>query len=275
VNWPLLGHLARRYSFGCAATALVPVLLGVMAGSLLPEYREKFALFEKLGVMRMAQTFLRSDLIPADSATFLFQLPYVHPVSMLAMIVAMALPTLAFPAGARGRGTLDLLLATRLTRESLVTTTFVFTLPFAALHAVAPFLGVWIGAGQAGVVDQLPWRAFGRVSVESFALALFFAGATLLLSVGGLRRMKTRGPEAAGALGALAVLVIWSLLAEIVGTLWERFHWLKRATPYGWFEPPQVLAGTVNPWFDSSVLAGCGLLAATLALLVERRRATV
>ncbi len=271
----LLHHLARRYALGCTASALVPVLLGVMAGTLLPQYREQFAMIDKLGVMRMARTFLRADLIPADSATFLFQLPYVHPVSMLAMIVAMSLPTLAFPAGARGRGTLDLLLATPLTRESIVATTFVFTLPFAALHAIAPFLGVWMGAAQAGVVDQLPLRAFSLISVESFALAIFFSGVTLLFSVGGLLRAKSRGPEAAGALAALAVLVLWSLLAEIVGMFWDRFQWLKLATPFGWFEPAQVLAGTVNLWFDSSVLGGCGVLAAVLALAAERRRATV
>jgi hypothetical protein len=254
---------------------MVPVLLGFMAGILLPQYREQFSMIEKLGVMRVARTFLRSDLVPPDSATFLFQLPYMHPVSMLALVVAMALPTLAFPAGARGRGTLDLLLATPLTRESLVATTFLFTLPFAALHAAAPFLGVWIGAAQAGVVSELPFGLFARVSIESFALALFFSGTTLLLSVGGLRSARARGPEAAGALGMLAALVLWSVLAEVVATMWSTFRWLKRLTPFGWFEPPQVLGGTRDPWLDGGVLAGFGLLCAALALFSERRRASV
>jgi hypothetical protein len=271
VSAPLLRHLVRRYGVACTATALVPVLLGVIAGILLPDYRQQFAAVEKLGVMKLARTFLRSDLIPPDSATFLFQVPFVHPVSMLALLVAVALPTIAFPAGARGRGTLDLLLATPLTRRSLVTTTLLFTIPFALLHAVAPFVGVWLGALQAGVVQELPFDKFARVSVESFALALFFAGVAQLLSVG-VGRSKARGPQAGGALAALAVVVIWSLLAESVGTLWERAAWLKRLTPYGWFEPPQVLAGTRNPWLDSAVLAGCGIAAAIAAIVTESRR---
>ncbi len=264
--------LARRFALGCGLSALVPVLLGVMTGHLWPQYREQLAALEKFGFMKIAQTFLRSDLLPADSTSFLFQLPFVHPVTMLALVVAMALPTLAFPAGARGRGTLDLLLASPLSRGTLVTTTFLFTVPFAVLHALAPLLGVWLGGALAGVGSELPFAAFFRVSFETFALAIFFSGLTLLLSVGLAPKRALRGPEGGGALAALAVVVLWSLLAEIVATYWKAIAWLKVATPFGWFEPPQVLAGVASPWRDGGVLLAAGVLSFALAWRNERAR---
>lgn len=269
---PLLWLLTRRFALGCGLSALVPVLLGVMTGHLWPQYREQLAALEKFGVMKLAQTFLRSDLLPSDSTSFLFQLPFVHPVTMLALIVAMALPTIAYPAGARGRGTLDLLLASPLSRGTLVTTVFAFTVPFAVLHALAPLLGVWIGGALAGVGDELPFALFFAVSFESFALCLFFAGLSLLLSVGVAPRRALRGPEGGGAMAALAVVVLWSLLAEIVATYWKELAWLKRATPFGWFEPPQVLAGVTSPWRDGGVLLAAGFACFALAWRNERAR---
>ena len=275
MSGPLFWLLWRRYALGCSIPALVPILLGVLSGHLWPQYQAQFGALEKFGVMKLARTFLRSDLIPPDSSTFLFQLPYVHPVTMLALIFAMALPTLAWPAGARGRGTLDLLLATPLERGALVATTFAFTLPFALLHALAPLLGVWIGGTIAGITAELPYARFVAVCGESFALALFFAGITQWLSVGIAPRRALRGPEAGGALGALAAVVLWSLLAEIVATMWEPARWLKSATPFGWFEPPQVLAGATSAWRDGGVLLGAGLLFATLAWRNQRARRSV
>jgi hypothetical protein len=272
MSGPLLRLLARRYALGCGLTALVPIVLGLVAGNLWPQYREQFAALDKFTAMKFVRVFLRDDLIPPQSSTFLFQLPFMHPVTMLALIVAMALPTLAWPAGARGRGTLDLVLATPLERGTLVATTFVFTLPFALLHAAAPLLGTWLGGTLAGVADELPFALFFQVSFESFALALFFSGLALLLSVGLAPRRALRGPEAGGALAALACVVLWSLLAEIVATMWTRASWLKGVTPFGWFEPPQVLAGVTSPWRDGGVLLASGLLCAALAWRNERAR---
>jgi hypothetical protein len=271
MSGPLLALLLRRYGLACALTAAVPVLLGVVAGELWPQYRDQFATIEKFGVMKLVRSFLRSDLIPSDSSTFVFQLPFVHPVSMLALIVAMALPTLAWPAGARGRNVLDLMLSTPLRRGELVATTFVFTLPFALLHALAPLLGVALGAARADVLRDLPLAAFLRVSGESFALGVFFSGLATLLSVGLRPRRLNRAPEAGQALASLAAVVLWSLLAEVVATMWEPARWLKHWTPFGWFEPPLVLSGATSALRDGSVLAGAGI--AFLALAIRNQRA--
>jgi hypothetical protein len=266
VNGALLRHLARRYALGCAACAVAPVLIGMVLGLIWPEWKLQLQVAEKFGVMKVVQAFLRSDLVPSDSAAAFFQIAFMHPLTMLSLIVAMAMPTVAFPASARGRGTLDLLLATPLTRRELVVTTFLFTVPFALLHAAAPMLGTWIGGTLSSVADQLPFARFARVSVESAALALFFSGLSLFLSV--------RASDAGGAIRWLAIVVFWSLFAELVGTYWQRFQRLKWFTPFGWFEPPQVLAGTRPFDRDSLVLAGAGVLLALVAVAWEEKRSS-
>jgi len=262
VNGVLFGHLLRRYGPLSGACLLLPVLVGCVLGVFWPDWKEQ-AKLATFGI-RIAKTFLRSDLIPADSATFFFQMPFVHPLTMLTLILAMAIPSVALPAGARGRGSLDLLLATPLTRRGLVATTFAATLPFAVIGGFAPLLGTWIGAQITGVTGELPFRAFTHVSFEAIGLALFFSGACLFFSA--------RAESAGAAIGRLAILVFWSMLAEIVGTAWEEAAVLKQFSPFGWYEPAQVLAGTVVWQFDAAVLGGAGLLLFAAALLVAERR---
>lgn len=264
MSGPLLRYLARRYAPACALCALAPVVIGSILGLVYPDFRTQMQMADRLGILRFAMRFLRDDLVAADSSAFFFQLPFMHPLTILALITAMALPALALPAGARGRGSLDLLLATPLTRRGVVATSFAFTLPFAALHALAPMAGIWIGGSIAGVAHELPFAAFARVCVESAGLAVFFAGLASLLSAA--------ADEAGGALKWLTIAVFWSLLAEVVATTWSKAEWLKPATPFGWFEPPLVISGAANLARDASVLAGGGLALFAGALIVAQRR---
>lgn len=276
MNGALSRHLARRYALGCAACALAPVLVGTVLGFFWPQFRMQLQAAQTFGLMRFAQTFLRTDLLPSDPAAAFFQLAFMHPITLLSLIVAMALPTLALPAGARGRGTLDLLLATPLTRRELVVTTFLFTLPFSLLHAAAPIAGTWLGGSIAGIASQLPFDRFLRVGVESCALAIFFAGLSSWLSV--------VASNAGAAIRWLAIFVFCALAAEMVGTWWQSIDgaaqtpwWrslssLKWVTPFGWFEPPHVLAGTRPFLRDSAVMAGAGALLALVAVVWEEKR---
>jgi hypothetical protein len=262
VNRALLGYLARRYAFGCAAGALLPILLGIVMGIVWPEYR---AQLKSIGtMMKFVQELLRSDLLPPDSAAFFFQIPFAHPATMLALILAVALPTIALPAGARGRGSLDLLLATALTRRQMVVTTSVFVVPFALLLGFAPFVGTWLGGMISDVQGELPLHSFLRVSYEAILLALFFGGLSQLLSV--------LAADAGSAIRWLAVIVLFSLFAEITGTTWKKAIALKYCSPFGYYEPAQVIAGVAHFGRDCSILAGAAAVFFIAALVLESRR---
>jgi len=262
VSGPLFRHLWRRHALACAACALAPILIGLAVGAVWPDYRQQAQTFG--GIFKFMTRLLRSDLLPADAPSFFFQIPYTHPLTMLALLLAVATPTLALPAAARGRGSLDLLLASGLTRRRLVATTSLFTLPFALLLSAAPLAGTYAGAALSHVTSDLDFAAFARVSFEAFLLALFFAGLAQLLSVA--------CNDLFGAAWRLAAIVFWSLFAEITGTVWQQGRVLKYLSPFGYYEPAQVLAGVASYARDCTILACGALLFLTAALVVAQQR---
>jgi len=262
VSLPLLRYLWRRHALPCAACALAPVLIGVVIGGVWPEYRAQARAFG--GIFKFAMNLMRSDLLAPDSASFYFQLPFVHPLTMLALLLSVAVPTLALPAAARGRGSLDLLLASGLTRKSLVVTTTCAALPFALLVGCAPLLGVYAGATISHATGDLDFSSFARVAFEAVLLGLFFTGLAQLLSV--------TCSDLFGATWRLAAIVLWSLLSEIAGTVWHAGRALKFFGPFGYYEPAQVLANVGDYGLDCAVLAGGGLVCFVAALIVAERR---
>jgi hypothetical protein len=262
VSGPLFRYLWRRHALPCAACALAPILIGLAVGALWPDYRQQAHLIG--GLFKFANQLLRSDLLAPDSASFFFQLPFAHPLTMLALMLSVSIPTLALPATARGRGSLDLLLASGLTRRRMVATTSLFTLPFALLLSLAPLAGTFAGAAISHVTNELDFAAFARVALEAFVLALFFAGLAQLLSVA--------CNDLFGAAWRLAAIVFWSLLAEITGTVWQAGRFLKYMSPFGYYEPAQVLAGVARFGRDSSILLCGGLLFFASAFVVAQRR---
>ena len=260
---PLLRYLWRRCARPSLACALAPILIGVVCGGVWPEYRAQARAFG--GLFKFAMNLMRSDLLAPDSASFFFQLPFVHPLTILALLLAVALPTLSLPAAARGRGSLDLLLASGLTRRSLVATTTCAALPFAVVVGCAPLLGVWLGATISHATGDLDFPKFARVAFEAVLLGFFFTGLTQLLSV--------LCDDLFGAAWRLAAVVLGSLLSEVAGTVWRDGHALKYLGPFGYYEPAQVLAGVGDYPRDCAVLAAGGALAFVLALgAAERRR---
>lgn len=262
MSGPLLRYLWRRHALPCCACALAPIMIGVVIGGVWPEYRTQARAFG--GIFKFAMNLMRSDLLAPDSASFYFQLPFVHPMTILALLLSVAVPTLSLPAAARGRGSLDLLLSSGLTRRRLVVTTTCSALPFALLTGCAPLLGVWLGASISHATGDLDFSGFARVSLEAVLLALFFTGLAQLLSVA--------CNDLFGAAWRLAAILLWSLFAEVTGTMWRAAHALKFFGPFGYYEPAQVLANVGDYRRDCAILAAGALALFVAALVVAERR---
>jgi hypothetical protein len=265
MNRALFGYLARRYALRCALCAVFPILIGALVGFVWPDYRKLVQ--TATGALALLQKLFGSEFLDLATPAGFFHVPFAHPVTILALVTAATLPTSALPGAARGRGSLDLLLATPLTRGALVRTVALFTLPFAVLLGLAPLAGAWIGGSLSGVVSELPLRAYLRVSLETALLFLFFAGASQLLSVA--------SADAFAALGRLALLVVLSFMLEIAGTLWQEARFLKYCGPFGFYEPAQVISGVAHYARDCSILGGAAAACFLAAIALEQRRRSV
>ena len=261
ISAPLLGYLVRRCRRAGAICFLLPVLLGAVFGLIWPEFRQQLAMAK--GLLSIAKSLFGSEYLDLASPAGFFQIPFAHPLTVFALLIAIAVPTLSLPAAARDRW-LDPLLATGVTRRQLVVTVAAAALPFALLQGIAPLIGTYLGARVAGVVQELPFDGYLRVALEAALLAFFFIGLATLLSV--------TAPDFLSAVTRLFGAVLASLLCEITGTLWQAVRPLKYLSPYGYFEPAQVIAGVAHYGRDCGVLLAGGLLFLVIAVVVEERR---
>ncbi len=269
MNGALWSFVARRQALPCALCFLVPTLLGTILGILYPSYSRERAALEKL--MPVIRRLFGGDLLDMFSPLGFFNIPFAHPLCMVALSLVVALPTLDLPAGERGRKGLDLLLSTRLERRTLVTTVLWFAAPASLLFSLAPILGIYLGGALSNVLPDLDFARYLKCSFALFLLALFLCGLSMLISVISIDR---------GAAGRrLAILVVAALMLEFAaevgrhGSYHELTDWLLWFTPFGYYQPSEITAGMAHYARDNCVLlTGAMVLIGTAVVLEDRRK---
>ena len=194
MNGPLLGLLLRRHRLSLGLCGLIPVALGIVAGLLYPTFaRERALITAFASQLRIVGE--QVDLLkPAGAFTLGFQ----HPLVLLTLALAPAIPATALPAGERGRGGLDLLLATALPRRAMLGTVLAVVGLAAAWLGATAMVGAGIGSTLAGVAGEVPWGALTVVAANAIALALVSGTGATLSS----RSRRGCGGRASGSAGA-------------------------------------------------------------------------
>jgi ABC-type transport system involved in multi-copper enzyme maturation permease subunit len=265
VNPVLFRLLLRRHGWLCAFCAVPPLGLGTVMGIIYPLFekeRQTFAPF--FGFVRRFFSDFPDFMTPAGA----FVWPFMHPMTLLSLAIAPAIPVLALPAGDRGTGTLDLLLATPLRRGSLIITLGTFLIPVSALIALAAYAGSLIGASVAGVIDQVDPGAYALVALNAWLLSMCLGFLGLLVS--------TLSPHRGTATWVLVALLLLFFIVDVLGSLWRGAAWIGSLGPLGYYDPVALIArppGTLA--FDAAVLVVSigALWGLALWVQINRRRA--
>ena len=177
----LVAFLARRHRLAIGLCGLPPLVMGVIVGLIYPTYaREREAL---TSIFEMFGRFFGGDLIDLLSPGGFFSVPFQHPFTLVMMAVASAIVPFAVPAGERGQGGLELLLATRLERVQLVRAVALLAVPTALLMGLAALAGAVVGAALSDVLGEVPAAAYLVTTFNAIALTLFLGASALLLAV--------------------------------------------------------------------------------------------
>ena len=160
----------------------------------------------------------------------------VHPIALALVAIQVIGFAAAAVAGERQRGTLEVLLARPLERRVLYATLLVATVLFAALTEAAVLGGIVAGALLFGVAGDL--RAIDIALCWLNAVALF--GALGAISLAASVSFDRLGPAMGIALGVTLV----GYAIEFLGTLWPDAAWLRPYSPFRYFQPTRILAGT-------------------------------
>jgi ABC-2 type transport system permease protein len=181
--------------------------------------------------------------------------------------------------GELNRGTMEMVLAQPVTRLGVLTSQALVTLIGAALLAGAALLGTYVGLATITLDQPAETKVFIPAALNLFAITVFLAGLSTMVSAGTNYRART--------IGIVGGIYAVSMVVKIVGRVAKGWEWLTYCSFFTPFEP-QLLVGDRNRawtfWVrvgDSfalgglgyaSILIGLGLLFYVIAAAIFCRR---
>jgi ABC-2 type transport system permease protein len=257
----LFGHLWRSQR-----TKLLIVSVAMAAWSVfLPVIYQAFgsqmrALVDSGIIPRELMNFGGGDVFSLGGA---IALGYVHPIAIILVAVFAVGFTTAAIAGERQRGTLEVLLARPLSRRRVYVTELAAALLFIAVILASASVGTLIGAGLAGVIDELAIERLPMLWLNGVLLWGAFAAIGLAASVSFDRLTP--------AIGVTMAIVVVMYFLDILGSLWPDAKGLQPYSMFHYLAARDILAGTVN-LAGLTLLAGIAAVAIGYALAVFPRR---
>ena len=251
MNRALLAHTWRSQRLKlvvvCVALAIWSALLPVVYGTFGQTFK---SIIDSGLIPKQLMQFGGGDIFSLSGA---MALGAIHPISLiLNSIFAVGFATSAV-AGERQRGTLEVLLARPLSRQTVYVTLLVAVLGFIAVAVVASVVGSTIGAAVGGVAGELvPAR-----------LPFFWLNAVLLfgaIAAVGLAA-SVSFDRLTPAIGLTIGFTVVSYFLEVLGTLWPDAQGLQRYSVFHYFDAKQVLEGNV-------VVGNFAILAAVAAVAI-------
>lgn len=170
--------------------------------------------------------------------------------------------------GEINRGTMEMLLGQPLRRTEVLAANAAWAIVGAVVLAVAAWLGTAVGVLTVALEEPVsPWL-FVPAAVNVFALALFLAGVSTLVSACDQYRWRT-----IGIMGAFFML---SLIVQALARMAPPLKWMKYITFLAAYEPQVMVSNPSQAWSLSlqydGLLLGLGLVAYGLAAFVFCRR---
>lgn len=258
------GWIWRRSRIGLVLVCLLPLLVGTINGIAWPVWSKEREVLRPV-LMRL-RPFVRTEVTEVDIFTpeGAFMIPFQHPLSLLACAIAMAILTLPVLAGERGRGGLEILLTTRLTRKQLLLGILRAALPVALLMGHAPLLGTLIGAALVGEMQALPLATYECISLQLAMLAAWLMALALLVA--------TLAADGTRALRIYVLVVAVTFVLDFTSHALKGMGDLKLASPLGWYDPGVILQSGHTPPVAAMVLLGSALLMILTAFGCAERR---
>lgn len=142
--------------------------------------------------------------------------------------------------GELGRGTMELLLAQPVRRISLLATQAGVALSGAALLALAALCGTAMGTQLVSIEEPFALSRLSPAVVNVFALGVFLAGFSTLVSAFDQHRGRT--------VGIVAAIYIVSVLMKMVGRADENWNVLCYASFFTAFDPVPPVVNPEHAW---------------------------
>lgn len=143
-------------------------------------------------------------------------------------------------AGELNRGTMEMVLAQPVTRVGVLGSQSAVTLIGAAMLAGTALLGTTVGLATVRLEESIsPW-VFLPAAINLFAMTVFLAGLTTMVSAGTSIRART--------IGIVGGIYAVSMIIKIVGRMAPGWGWLVYCSFFTPFEPQLLVSDKSKAW---------------------------
>jgi len=182
-------------------------------------------------------------------------------LALLALAIALA----TLPASEIETGFADLILARPLPRHWLITRTIALVLFSILLMLLMIMAGTWVGLELFAPLDA-PWPTARQTAPLALTLGMLVASwSGIAMALGAAYR---RG----AASGTTALLAFAALLLDWAHRLWSPLHYIAWLSPFFYFNPYELVAGSPLPIENLLVLGAMAMTGFTLAYFIISQR---
>lgn len=205
---------------------------------------------------------------------------YDDPIVLLLMTVWAISRGSDAVSGELNRGTMEMVLAQPVTRLGVLWTQAAVTLGGAAILATTAWLGTRLGLASVTLEETIAPSVFVPAALNLFAVTVFLAGLTTMVSSGSNYRSHT--------IGIVGGFYAISMILKIVGRMAPPWKWLTYTSFFTPFEPQLLVSRAAKAWtlwtpagdgsFElgglgyDSILIGLGLAFYMAATIIFYRR---
>jgi len=261
MNLRLLVQTLRWNRVRLLAVGLAAVGWGALIPTIYVGFSDAFRQMVESGV-------IPEELLSFGSGNF-FSVPGAltlgleHPLAIAFVGIFAVGATVGAVAGARERGTLEVLLARPISRRQLYATLMTAAVLLVGLVVAALLVGQIVGLALQSLTDEVDLGWMPLVFLNGLLLWSAFAAFGMAASVSFDRHSP--------ALGVTMAFVLINYFLEILGSLWREVQWSQNYSLFHYFQPGQILIGEADP-FDFALLILAIAVPVAYALIVFPRR---
>ncbi|NLX03871.1 MAG: ABC transporter permease subunit [Phycisphaerae bacterium] len=264
ISWPLLVRTLKDYQ------GILLLGLGLSVGwhwlyvSLIPKYKLRYRLHIIDNLPQFFKAMIGDDILQITTTTGLGSFAYLHPIS-LALLLALAVWIASGAiAGQIDRGTVDLVLATPLSRRRFMITTILAGAISGAVMTAGMLLGTWMGLRQVTLEQPYMFDRIVLVAANLYAVYLVAFSYAVFFSA-----LSTLRSTAVGwAFGLSLALYLLHFLSE----WWDVVHRISFMGPLYYFRPIKIAAGNYDPTNDIALMCGIAVVLFAIATVCFSRR---
>jgi ABC-2 type transport system permease protein len=192
-------------------------------------------------------------------------LGYFHPI-VLASLLGLAIAIATEPAAEVETRFADLTLARPMARHEVITRTVVLLAATIASLLVVMTAATWTGliCCTPATAQRPSFALIRSLATALGAIVLCWGGIALAIASGARRR--------ATAVGVTAVTTLAAYLVDYLGRIWDPARLAGRLSPFHYFEPMAMIAGSAMNASNVAVLFAIGIIGVAIAYIRFARR---